>query len=132
MSGSVEILETITRYLTFTWYSLREKLNVTKMSNALELEFGTFEIWYQQNDLFQFYNQFYFGVCVIKYLRSHRSILEMVSRNLRRSDDFRVWQKVSPRKQSPWLTRLNNITHIACHARHDVESYAVIIVPAQR
>lgn len=28
--------------------------------------------------------------CVIKYLRSHRSILEMVSRNLRRGDDFRV------------------------------------------
>ena len=142
---SVEILETINRYLTFSWYSVSGnsticnwKIECYKNVKRSRILLGIWiwnirdMIWYQQNDLFQFYNQFYFGVCVIKYLRSHRSILEMVSRNLRPSDDFRVWQKVSPRKQSPWPTRLNNITRIACHARHNVESYAVIIVLAQR
>ena len=80
------------------------------LNSNWNFEFGIFEwkFFYQQNDLF--FSSIISSIlgCVIKYLRSHRSILEMVSRNLRRGDDFRVWQKMSPRKKTKSDSRDNH------------------------
>ena len=98
--------------MVILWFVI-DKLNITVIDKNVKrsrisiviFQFGIFEMWFFINKMMVFISimSSILG-CVIKYLRSHRSILEMVSRNLRRSDDFRVWQKVSARKQSPWPT----------------------------